>query len=171
MSRKRTPKTSTTLPTPAPENISNREYYHASETTDTSPHSDELMDFPAPSRAPSPSKEQQTQQQQQQQQQQDGSGEASNVQSAEHEGFVELSTPRTPSPSPSDIVAGCALQDARALADLERRTRGLERGERKRRLLGLQEERRRVREGERRGEEEEVDAEYDEVQRRGREEV
>ncbi|KZM23480.1 uncharacterized protein EKO05_0000259 [Ascochyta rabiei] len=161
MSPKRKPKTQA-LPTPAPENISNREYYRASETTDTSPHADELMEFP-----PGPPAEEQ----------QDGSGERSEVQSREQDdgGFVELSRPGRPSPSPSDIVARCELEDARAMGDLERSTRGLERRERKRLLIALQERRRRDREvqaeeGERRGGEER-NAEYDEMQRKGREEV
>lgn len=101
------------------------------------------------------------------------------MQSEEVYDFIEiLKTPVAPhSPSPSDIVLNSDLQDVAEMSalDLELRQRGVERGERKEKLLELQGilvgERKRVAAEAERKRAEELEREYDEMQRRGREEV
>lgn len=141
--------------TPAPQNIANREYFSTIEATDAH---DTDIDFPVSL------PEAETQQRQQ-----DADNASRNVRSTDVYDFVEITHERTPSPSPSDIVLGSDLRDLAAMSELERETRGLERKERKRVLLEMQEVRRAERE--RVVEEERAKREYEEVQRKGREEV
>lgn len=168
MSRKCS-KTNTTpsapsLPIPAPLNIATREYYRPSATVDAN---DADIDFPTS--APSSPKPQDENEQQ--------GKNARDVRSEEVYDFIEISkTPVAPhSPSPSDIVLNSDLQDVAEMSALDRelRERGVERGEKKEKLLELQgmlvRERKRVAEEAERKRAEELEREYDEVQRRGRE--
>lgn len=149
-----------TLPTPAPKNIANREYYHTSETTDAH---DADVEYPNPS----PDKQQ--------------TAESSNVNSTDVYDFIEVRKTMPPSPSPSDIVLSADLRDTAALSLLERETRELPRARRKEMLVALRE--RLVREREVRTEEEDEEeerekraeeergAEYKQAQLRGRDDV
>ena len=158
MSRKRS-NTTVSLPTPAPENIATREYYRSSETNDAH---DRNIDYPV-SRRPSP------------EEQEDKNSEG--VSSTDINDFVEVSKDRPYSPSPSDIVADCDLEDTVAMANLDRvlREGGAERAKRKKELLWLQEksrlERREAAEETAKARLAEIDREYDELQSKGRDEV
>ena len=158
MSRKRS-NTTVSLPTPAPENIATREYYRFSETNDAH---DREIDYPVPSR-PSP------------EEQEDKNSEG--VSSTDINDFVEVSKDRPYSPSPSDIVRDCDLEDTVAMANLDRvlREGGAERAKRKKELLWLQEksrlERREAAEEAAKARLAEIDREYDELQSKGRDEV
>ncbi|KAF1361685.1 hypothetical protein EJ07DRAFT_175649 [Lizonia empirigonia] len=123
MSRKHT-NTNQPLPVPAPENITNREYYRASEPTDAH---DTDIEYPR-SRTPSPEKRKVS------------TSESSGVRRQDVYGLVEVSKDMPASPSPSDIVADCDLADTMALSDLNCTTRDLPRAQRKTLLLNLQEE-------------------------------
>ena len=158
MSRKRS-NTTVSLPTPAPENIATREYYRSSETNDAH---DRNIDYPV-SRRPSP------------EEQEDKNSEG--VSSTDINDFVEVSKDRPYSPSPSDIVTDCDLEDTVAMANLDRvlREGGAERAKRKKELLWLQEksrlERREAAEEAAKARLAEIDREYDELQSKGRDEV
>ena len=158
MSRKRS-NTTVSLPTPAPENIATREYYRSSETNDAH---DRDIDYPV-SRRPSP------------EEQEDKNSEG--VSSTDINDFVGVSKDRPYSPSPSDIVTDCDLEDTMAMANLDRvlREGGAERAKRKKELLWLQEksrlERREAAEETAKARLAEIDREYDELQSKGRDEV
>ena len=156
MPRKRS-STSTSLPTPAPENTATREYYRSSETNDAH---DRDTDYPT-SRRPSP------------EEQRDKNGQ--DVSSQEVYDFVEVCTNRDCGLSPSNIVLSCDLEDMAEMSNLEQAIRDLPREQRKELLVALQEKLRADRKKAVEEAEEQktkgLDEEYDEVQRKGREEV
>lgn len=159
MSRKRS-NTDGSLPTPAPENIATREYYHASEAINAH---DGDMEYPE-SRTPAPEK------------QQGSTGEGRGApRSRELDGFVEVRTDAPDSPSPSDVVLAGDLADMPALSDLEQATRDMPGAQRKTLLLKLQEdlrvERAKKAEEDEKERRELVDQEYKEAQMKGRDDV
>jgi hypothetical protein len=157
MSRKRS-NTASSLPIPAPENIANREYYRASETNDAHPLGHDDIEYPPPDSSASP------------QQPNADTADAS----VSGDLVAEYVTVTPPSPSPSDIVAGCDLEDVKDMVDLEKRTRHLERRERKIMLFTLQEklrvDRRRWAEEGKEERREELGREFEETERKGMEE-
>ncbi|KAF2631683.1 hypothetical protein BU25DRAFT_479272 [Macroventuria anomochaeta] len=160
MARKRS-NTTTSLPTPAPANIANREYHRSSETNDAFDRDIEYPNSSRPFLEP----------------EQANSEENSGVSSRDAYDFVEVSKEVPHSPSPSDIPAACHLDDIQELSNLDQKTRkrGLPRAERKRMLLELQDkltaERKRKAEEAEKQRAEELEKEYVQVRRKGGEEV
>lgn len=155
----------TKYPVPAPENISNREYYTPSTTNDAT---DAEVDFPS-----SPSSSSKTSVLQENVDRQ------SFVHTTVMGDLISISNDRerTPSPTPSDIILRAALLDVAELTALndELQGRGMGEKERMKELLELRERREKERENDRvekeKGRQLELEREYEEVQRRGREEV
>ncbi|KAF3041216.1 hypothetical protein E8E11_007754 [Didymella keratinophila] len=178
MSRKRSnnttinnsPPSKPTLPIPGPLNIATREYYAPSVTVDTY---DADIDYPADADAD----DRLTSSTEPQQQNPFNANEV--VKSQDMYDFVEIT--KSPladhSPSASDIVLNSDLLDMAEMSGLDRelRGRGVPALERKRALLELEQRltaaRKRIAEEAERARLEEIDREYEETQRRGREEV
>lgn len=163
--------TRASLRTPARENIANREYYRASETHDAGAE-DVDVEYPADAEESGPQQggvDTDTDAEQEEH----GGG----VQSREAYDFVEVSKRVRYSPSSSDVVLQSELGDVKEMSELDAdmRERGLSRAERKKVLLELQD--RLIAAREEAAEEaakqraDELEREYDEVQRKGREEV
>lgn len=173
MSRKRSNTPNSTpskppLPIPGPLNIATREYYRPSATVDTN---DADIDYPtgADDKLTSTAETHI----------QDPFNANDLVKSQDVYDFVEISKEPMAghSPSASDVVLKCDLLDMAEMGALERelRARGVPAADRKKALLELEERligaRKKVAEEEEQTRLEEMQGEYEETQRKGREEV
>ncbi len=125
MSRKST-NTSPSLPVLGTEDITTREYYRPSSPNDAT---SEFTDYPSQPHTPRSNPQLPT----------SPENSSSPVVQSPHSGdLVEIITVPPPSPSPSDIVVSCDLEDMPQMSELERETRGEEKWVRKKMLLELQ---------------------------------